>query len=128
MKTLPDNELNAELQELYLTGKQWLSDVEFLNNEQRFLVSVTGQINYFSLPGGYIGLADDLQRAEKAQQQLQLRIIKFMAQLEPLISRTNPNIDLHLVEDFCALQTDVATVSGHLKTIKHRMVAHKTVN
>jgi len=37
MKTIKDTDLNAELQELYLVGKQWLNDLEFLAVELTFL-------------------------------------------------------------------------------------------
>lgn len=38
--SIEDNELNVELQELYLTGRQWLADLDFFENEIIFLMKV----------------------------------------------------------------------------------------
>ncbi|WP_345949293.1 hypothetical protein ABDD95_20830 [Mucilaginibacter sp. PAMB04274] len=128
MKTLPDNELNTELQELYLTGKQWLSDVEFLSIEQCFLHSLLNQPNFFSIPNAASRFADDLVRTEGEERQLYLHILGFMNQLELLICQATINLEMQLIEDFSLLQTEVADALGHLKALKYRMIEQKNIN
>jgi hypothetical protein len=38
--SIEDNELNTELQELYLIGKQWLTDLDFFEPEMVFLMKL----------------------------------------------------------------------------------------
>lgn len=38
--SIEDNELNTELQELYLIGKQWLTDLDFFEPEMAFLIKL----------------------------------------------------------------------------------------
>jgi hypothetical protein len=38
--SIEDNELNTELQELYLIGKQWLTDLDFFEPEMGFLIKL----------------------------------------------------------------------------------------
>ncbi|RQO69564.1 hypothetical protein DBR43_15945 [Pedobacter sp. KBW06] len=38
--SIEENELNTELQELYLIGKQWLTDLDFFEPEMGFLIKL----------------------------------------------------------------------------------------
>lgn len=120
MKTLiKDEELGVELQELYLTGKQWLSDLEFLENEERFLSEQAAGL----IIGGNI-LAR-LANAALNRTLLKAEIAGFMNKFEPLTVDTSGGISLQLVEDFVLLQTAVQDALAVLKGIKYALIAGK---
>lgn len=122
MKTvIKDEELEVELQELYLTGKQWLSDLEFLESEERFLRE---QLTGTTTSGG----ADLLARLNDAtliRTALAGNIEEFMNKLEPLIVNTDSVLHLALVEDFVGLEAAVHNALAVLKGIKYALIENR---
>ena len=122
MKTLiKDEELEMELQELYLTGKQWLSDVEFLANEESFLRE---QLSAMKTPASCEILAR-LDSAALINVQLGQNIADFTNKVEPLIVGIDSVVHLQLVEDFACLQEAMLNALTVLKGIKYALVESK---
>lgn len=122
MKTvIKDEELEVELQELYLTGKQWLSDLEFLESEERFLRE---QLTGTTASGG-ANLLSRLDDATLIRTALAGNIEEFMNKLEPLIVNTDSVLHLALVEDFVGLQSAVHNALAVLKGIKYALIENR---
>lgn len=108
----------AELQEVYLTGKQWLSDLEFMESEETFL---RGQLAaLMTATDGNLGAR--LQRACMTRLALTAEIDNFMNKTEVLIVKPEAVLHLQLVEDFIRLQTSIANALAVLKGIKYALV------
>lgn len=115
---IEDQQLEVELQELYLTGKQWLSDIDFMMSEQSFLEQLVTDIpvdkqDAFRLLIGKIKTALEKHRSD---------IIIYMHKLEPLILKTSLRLEQSLIEDFINLQQAVTGTMDDLKMFKYRVV------
>lgn len=117
-----DTKLEFELQELYLTGKQWLSDLEFIRTESLFLNEIMQRsTRYISPVNAGIDITEiyaKLGQPDKADAGLALEIVSFMNKLEPLIVGTGVNLDLKLIEDFVQLRERVNKALTVLKAAK----------
>ncbi|MFD2873740.1 hypothetical protein ACFS5N_14740 [Mucilaginibacter ximonensis] len=118
-----DPELEFELQEVYLTSKQWLSDLAFLEEETTFLEEQLSAAGHTPLKASkQQNLAARLQNARQVHQYIRCQLDGFINQLEPLLLQTNPDPNLKLLEDFIALQTAVLDALAVLKGIKYALV------
>ncbi|WP_316815738.1 hypothetical protein [Pedobacter nyackensis] len=110
--TIEDNELNAELQELYLTGKQWLSDLDFFENELIFLKKLS-QSN--------VKLPDEDNFSERLRtltdhfRNLKTDIQQFIQTLGILTVATQKKIELSFLEDHIQLKLKIEQL---LKTFR----------
>ncbi|MEO3402856.1 hypothetical protein AAFN85_03075 [Mucilaginibacter sp. CAU 1740] len=122
-KTNEDPELEFELQEVYLTGKQWQSDLSFLEEESNFLA---GQLSApyppAIAPPSQHNLAARLANARDIQGGIRIKLDNFIQHLELLLLVTEPEPDLALLEDFVALQAAVRDALDVLKGIKYALV------
>lgn len=112
----------VELQELYLTGKQWLSDLDFLESEERFLKH---QLTVAAAGTTVNNLTARLDDAGLVRQKLNTGIHDFLNKVEGLIVQSDSAINLQLVEDFIGLQTAVADALTVLKGIKYGLIERK---
>lgn len=118
-----DQELEFELQEVYLTSKQWLSDLAFLEEETNFLnEQLSGTGHPLIKASSQQNLAVRLQNARQIHQDIGRRLNAFIDELEPLLLKTDPNPNLKLLEDFNALQTAIRDALTVLKGIKYALV------
>jgi hypothetical protein len=125
-KVKEDQELEFELQELYLTGKQWLSDIAFLEEELGFLIVLMGKFS-FPLPGDLRrGKHDDMLTAlplrEAAHAELKKEVTAFMNKLEPLIVDPASRISLQLIDDYVLLKGKIENALLDLKSIKYACI------
>ena len=81
--TIEDNELNAELQELYLVNKQWLSDLEFLDTELGFLTKLAANNATTRVRTEELNTLRDIENTYVV---LKKDMLEYLHQLEPLIS------------------------------------------
>jgi len=95
---IEDNELNAELQELYLTGKQWLSDLDFFEIEIKSVARLS-----VTIPG-IKGSAGNPINLSQSYGLLKDEIIKFMNALGMLINAPEKQITLKLLENHIRLR------------------------
>ena len=120
-----DQELEFELQELYLTGKQWLSDIAFLEEELVFLTELMDK-SPFSLHGTGQGKQEEIMVAlslqNAAHKELKWEVNIYMNKLEPLIIEPNIKIGMLLIEDYIRLKEKVANSLLDLKSLKYACV------
>jgi hypothetical protein len=119
---IKDEALAVELQELYLTGKQWLSDLDFLESEERFL---RHQLTVAAAGTTVNNLTARLDDAGLVRQQLNDGVHDFLNKVERLIVQSDSAINLQLVEDFISLQTEIAGALNVLKGIKYGLIESK---
>lgn len=112
-----DLELEFELQEIYLTGKQWMADLAFLESEHIFLAAILADKNYRTED-----VEEQLTAAAIVQNKLQTDARDFINKIEDLIVDPNGIIRLSLVDDFIGLEIRVGEALLHMKGIKHALV------
>jgi hypothetical protein len=102
MKTkMEEDELDTELQELYLESKQWITDLEYLDNELEFLKRLVNDQRPDAVR------AEEFARLEatgNSYNELKQDMAAFLHKLEPLITHTSRNYTLDLIETYAQLQ------------------------
>ena len=109
--SIEKDELATELQELYLKGKEWISDLDFQEDEIKFLKMLFG-INCPLLVkhNEFEEISDTLIEAAKLEgNRLRLKkdICDFMNLLSRLIKTIDPNIDTNLIQWNSQLEADL---------------------
>ncbi len=115
---IEDQQLETELQELYLTGKQWLSDANFMEDEVIFL---RGLVN--DLPNnGQSMFIPQLAEIKAENELLRTSTVALMHDLKPLIVKKEVCLDQSLIDNFINLQQAAAHALEELKLLKYRLV------
>lgn len=118
-----DPELEFELQEVFLTVKQWQSDLAFLEDEAGFLTEqISGTAHITIAATSQHHLAARLANARRMHSEIGEKRDEFNKQLEPLLRIPNPTPDLKLLEEFVSLQAAVDNALNILKGIKYALV------
>jgi len=101
MTTAIENiELDTELQELYLIGKQWLSDLEFLQEELAFLGKLAEITALPELHEDY----EQIFLLEKTHLVLKADAVEFLKKIEHLIGSPDKAISIELLEEHVLLK------------------------
>ena len=115
---IEDQQLETELQELYLTGKQWLSDTNFMEDEVIFL-----RVLVNDLPNaGQSQFLPRLAEIKAENEMLRMGIVDLMHKLEPMIVKKAARLDRSLIDNFVNLQQAAAHALEELKLLKYRLV------
>ena len=98
---IEDNELDAELQELYLVEKQWLSDLEFLETEFKFLRKLAATNSVSVVRNEEL---NNLVVIENTYTFLKKDLLANLNQLESLIIAKTKLLDWNLIENYAQLK------------------------
>jgi len=127
METKADNaQLDLELQELYIESSHWVSDVDFVEDEIRFLKKALHK---------YYACTESLQLHEAGkfmkmldQQHAHIEEIKphiagFLKFIEPVITAPVKKVSIDLVEKYIGLQTEIKALSEYVHLVKSLVFA-----
>jgi hypothetical protein len=125
MKTLIDSTLSAELQELYLENKEWLSDILFLEDEMRFLNRLfervlDGEVKRESFPQLAMNSAL-LNVILERRKQLKTVLLNRKRQIEQLLSGTTVTIELEFIEEDAAIVSEIKSLMVAEKLLKDEL-------
>ncbi len=123
MKTImQDPELDCELQELYILSRHWTSDIQFVEDEIRFLKNV---IKKYLVPGLENGQLPEIEFFTIALDEqevnipgLKKRISKLLKFMEPIINEENKEIGIDLLERFTTLEKEMQALFESVKLAK----------
>lgn len=119
---IEENQLDTELQELYLISKHWLSDLEFFEKDIKFLEKLFGRAFSEMLKHeGYENIAAimlNVAEIERKGIEIKSVILKYMQTLECLIAKTNMQFDLSLVETHVELEMEIGHLLHSFQAIK----------
>lgn len=118
-----DPELECELQELYILSKHWISDIQFAEDEIRFLKNVHHK---YLVPELNNEQLIEIERFNKALAQLdgnipdlKSKISTLLKFIEPILTdESNTEINLSLIEKFTSLETEIKTMFESVKLAK----------
>lgn len=127
MNTQVDIELSAELQELYLENKEWLSDILFLEDEMRFFQNLFDTVlsarvkrkNIQQVEVISASLTGILERRKQLKFVLNFRKKK----LEQLLKGEIVQIDLGFIEEDAAIITEIKLLMATDKLVKSELFA-----
>jgi hypothetical protein len=123
MKTITENsELDVELQELYILSNHWLSDIQFVEDEMKFLKHV---INKYLVThtGNRVSeeiriFNETLEQQESIALCLKNKIFDLLKFIGPLVNGTGGEIGVDLIERFTELETEVKAMFKSVKQLK----------
>ena len=123
MKTLiADSELEDELQELYILSTHWISDINFIEDETRFLKNVIDKYLAPILKDDQLAKAKDFNKTlvqlETGIPMLKIKISDFLHFINPMINESNKEIGVNLLEKFTSLETEMKSLFESVKKIK----------
>jgi hypothetical protein len=113
--TIEDNELDAELQELYLTGKQWLAELEFLSTELIFLEKLSQKTSTLINDTTFLEKLLDLTQQ---CQELKERTQHLVHAIGVITVASEKKIELRLLEDHIELQSKVRALTHRIQMEK----------
>lgn len=123
--TQQDNELNAEIQELYLKTKHWISDLNFMESNlyflKRFAESNFPVLIKFVDLDKIAEIMLNFDKIEKAHSALKNDIPKYLHRLEPLIIESDQNFDIGLMETHMQLERQVNDMLFACKSAKNTL-------
>lgn len=119
---IEENQLDTELQELYLISKHWLSDLEFFEKDIKFLEKLFGRaFSEMLKQEGYESIATimlNVANIENKGVAIKTAILKYMQTLECLIAKTNMQFDLSLVETHAELELEIGRLLRNFRLVK----------
>lgn len=104
--TIEENELNTELQELYLKNKQWITDLDFFEKELQFLNDFQ-QKKMAVLSHNFgegIEINIKIYNAKVSYEELKKDLFLFLHKIEDLIKKPKQAFDLALIDTYAGLE------------------------
>jgi len=125
MKMPLDTQLSAELQELYLENKEWLSDILFLEDEMRFFQNIFDKVlservkrkNVQQVEVISASLGEILQR----RRQLKAVLISRKENFEQLLEGKSERFELELIEQDVAIISEIKSLLATDKLVKNEL-------
>ncbi len=115
--TIENNELEAELQELVLIGKQWISELDFLQCELEVLNKLFKKASFMISKVDF----DKRNNLEKIHINLRNRIQEYLQILEALVINPKHKIDISLVDSYTQLARELEQVLQRLLNFKNKI-------
>lgn len=120
--TIEDNQLSAELQELYLLSKHWITDLEFLERDLDFLKNLSERISPPLIKkNDFEKIADiliSIAQIDKTQAKLKNAITIYLHKLEQLINKCDQNFEINLIETHTQLEQKLNKLLLDFKFVK----------
>lgn len=120
--TISDPQLEEELQELYILSKHRMSDINFVEDEIRFLRDVIDKYLRPKLKVDELSQIDSfnqsLNQIESNVSSLKNIIADFLKFIEPMIDKPENGIGTDLLEKFGALEIEMQELFESVKQVK----------
>lgn len=125
METIENKQLAAELQELYLENKEWLSEVLFMEDEIRFFQKLFDKVITSAIHEKKIQelqpLNQNLATLGLKRTTIKEAIIKNQHQLEDLIKDPEKRVELDIIENNEQIVKSIKALFVDVKLIKRNL-------
>lgn len=121
-----DNELEYELQEMYILSNHWQSDITFVQGEIRFLKNALDKYHVYTENlhlSETIRFNKILDIQEASIPGIKLKVSEFLKVIEPFVSSTKKEIGLAELEKFNFLGTEMASLLEYTRLVKRLVFA-----
>ena len=127
MNTEVDPQLSAELQELYLENKEWLSDILFLEDEMRFFQNLFDTVLSSRVKRKNIQqvelISASLNEILERRKQLKAVLISRKENFEQLLEGKAERFGLELIEQDAAIICEIKSLLATDKLVKIELFA-----
>ena len=113
---IEDKELTAELKELYLIGKHWVSDLEIFERDIR---AVKKQIQ--NSGEGKEELLENLGGITENLVKIKDRVFSYLQLIEPLTQHSEYTFPLNLIETHAGLEREISGLLKTFSSLKQRL-------
>lgn len=123
--SIEDNELNSELQELYLIGKQWLTDLDFFEPELAFLIKLHQTAVQSPDKDNF---SDRLAKLRASYEQLKNDVQQFINVLGILVVASEKKITFSFLADHISLKLKIENLLQAFQSERKAMLDLSIVN
>ncbi len=120
--TIAYDQLNGELQELYLECKQWVSDLDFLDREfvflEKLLMSAVSPLAHQEPAEKVPNILLEAIKTAKKQEALKQEMLAYLHMLETFIIDSNQNLDITLIKKHSNLEAELNQLKLAFTTVK----------
>jgi hypothetical protein len=129
MSTLqPDNELEFELQELYILCKHWMQDIAFIEDELHFFNNILRKYktmgNLNEQPSRYQQFSSKIQELEGYIITLKKAVPEYLCVLKPFIGDIKKQMDIGMITKYNGLQTEIEMLFLTIKQLKSELFTY----
>lgn len=122
MTTIADNELENELQEMYMQATHWLQDISFLETETHFFKNIIRRYQFDAQAESRAAeFTNKITEQESRFNDLKVKIPVFLAVLEPYIGDIKKEMDLDFLDRYNALQNELAALFTLVRKTKNEL-------
>lgn len=121
MNKSTDNQLEGELQELYILAEHWSADLDFLEEELRFFKNVLRKFADLKQDDNFEKKVIEL---EGHLASLRVKIPGFLNFLKPFIANPNQTMDLGFLEKYNSLANELRQLFSGVRAAKKELFAH----
>jgi len=123
METIKYNgQLDLELQELYIESSHWISDIDFVEDEVRFLKKALHKYHAYT-EGLQLYEANNFIKILEQQHTnipgIKIKVVELLKFIEPFVNDSDKEIGVDLVEKFIALETEIKALTEYLRLVKN---------
>ncbi|WP_448697563.1 hypothetical protein ACFGVR_12745 [Mucilaginibacter sp. AW1-3] len=117
--TIEDNQLNTELQELYLVSKQWISDLTFFESEFNFLKK---RFEETLNANDNMGELERIAAIQTKHKDFEFRIQNYLHRLEPFITEAKQPLNINLIETYAQIESELNQFASEIVAVKHAIL------
>jgi hypothetical protein len=122
---IEENQLNAELQELYLISKRWVSDLEFFARDLSFLHKQVqrcySQLKKHEVNENLLDVKLNVSNLQVQSNEIARKVTHYISQLERRRDNANDNYELDLIETHSILEREIGSLLQTFKSVKQRV-------
>ena len=127
MKTLAEEQqLDTELQELYLLSKHWISDIDFVEDEIRVFKTILNKYLWFGLDSSLMADAKTFKKTltqhEVNTGALKNDVLEFLKYIEPVVSDQRKRLGVNMLEVFIDLESRMKKLPETIKREKKQLL------
>lgn len=127
-KLTPDNDLEDEIQELYILASHWMKDVCFMEDEIRFFNNILDKYKTAKLTPDMVvkkeEFEQELLKQAKNINDLKSDIPVFLVFLKPFVGNEKEAMGLQFIEKYSTLAGGLSDSMAALKATKNKLFAY----
>jgi hypothetical protein len=120
--TIEDSQLTAEVQELYIIGKDWIADLDFFEQDLEFIQRLFKRsflpLIHEPVIRNITPIMQDFMVIETQCESIRARLLAHLHSLEPLVKYPDMDYGLSLIESHASLERDISGLLQSFRSLK----------